>query len=481
MTEERAVPDLVRDPSHTSEANLAFQGPPEGQPPKRGLRSFLWRTVTLPVSLARKPGRLLAISLLLLLIGLGVYLTASHLRALYHFRAGQKALSRYHYPEAYEHLQVSLNAWPTDRTTLLLAARAARRIGAYDDAERYLDTYYQTYHDTDELTLERVLLRADRGQVDAVRPYCEAQIEKNDPATPLILEALVHGCIHSLRFQEATHYLEQWKQRQPDNPQLYAFAGLLQETRDLHVLAIASYRRVLELDPQRDEIRLKLTNLLLNLVQAREALPHLEYLRQKYPNNLEVATGLAGCLAQLNRQEEAFRLLEEVLTQQPDYAPALAERGRLALQANHLVQAEKDLRQACEVEPGLIQTRYQLYRCLVALGRKAEAAKQLVHLKHTEQDLQRIKEIVETEIPRNPNDPALPQELGVILIRAGDYLEGERKLHQALQLDPHYAPAHQALADFYEQMGNHGRAARQRRLAEQASERGASGGRQPPE
>src|SRR2546428_180544 len=122
--------------------------------------------------------RLWAAGALLALLATGLALAGPHLRAWYHFRAAQKATARYHNRQAIHHLQACLRVWPADADVLLLAARAARRARAYEEAERLLEQYQQA-----RLGLAIVLLQ-------------------------------------SKTFSEAAEHLEQLLRRQPDNPRM---------------------------------------------------------------------------------------------------------------------------------------------------------------------------------------------------------------------------------------------------------------------
>jgi Tfp pilus assembly protein PilF len=53
----------------------------------------------------------------------------------------------------------------------------------------------------------------------------------------------------------------------------------------------------------------------------------------------------------------------------------------------------------------------------------------------------------------------------MISLRAGAAEEGLRWLNSALKEDPHYAPAHKALADYYQRHGDFNRAAQHRQKA----------------
>jgi len=87
--------------------------------------------------------------------------------------------------------------------------------------------------------------------------------------------------------------------------------------------AAESYRRVLQLEPEQIEARLGLGELLLDLTQADEALPHLEYLHRKQPENLIGAVALARCYDQLGRQNDAETILDDILARHPNFFEAL--------------------------------------------------------------------------------------------------------------------------------------------------------------
>jgi tetratricopeptide (TPR) repeat protein len=421
----------------------------------------------------RHPLHSLAILLLLALAGIGSAVAASRWVAYSHFRAGCSALEKYHSLEAYDHLQASLRLWPDDPTTLFLAARAARRLGAFEEAEHYLDECKSRAGTgnrlADDLSVERVLLCAERGQVDQVRQLCQALMKQNDEATPLVLEAVAHGYMRSLRLADAEIWLNRWLEREPDNPQAFYFLGLVQDDWSRFLDAIGSYRRVLELDPEWDEARLRLTADLLDLSQAGEAFPHLEYLQRRQPDNLLVRVRLARCRDMLGQSEEAVKTLDAVLARQPHYAPALAERGRLALRSGQPVEAETWLREASTLAPTDYQVRYQLQLCLTQQGKTAEADEVLKRMKQMEDDNERLHVITTRLLSNSPRDPALLCEVGKILLRTGNAEDGLRWLGNALKENPQHAETHRALADYYLVTGNRGLATHHRALAEAAT------------
>jgi tetratricopeptide (TPR) repeat protein len=391
-----------------------------------------------------------ALGLLLALAATAVALYGRQAVAWYHFRAAKSAIQAYHNPQAIRHLQASLLVWPNDPDVLLLAARAARRARAYDECELALNKYRQVRGLDEAYSFEQLLLTAER-DVDQVAAVCRRHVEQGHPDAPLILEALTRGYLRQYRLSEARFCLDLWLGTQPDNPHALCLDGELRLDYELAIdRAGVSYRRAIELDPENEEARQGLAIVLLTTKNFSEAAEHLEYLRRCQPDNLRVQVGLAECRSSLGDRDEAIRLVDEVLARQPEYAPALSVRGRLAADGGQYKEAETWLRQAIAINPSDHEARYSLVLCLFNTDRTEEANREEKGLKQLEDDTKRFNEIVARDLAKRPDDPALHSALGEILIRTGHADAGVRWLNSALRLDHEYAPARKALTEYYE-------------------------------
>jgi tetratricopeptide (TPR) repeat protein len=207
----------------------------------------------------------------------------------------------------------------------LLAAQTARRLGDYEAAERHLARCKEIRGGpTPEVELEQVLIRAERGGMDSVTPYLRSLVEEDHPASPLILDALARGYMRAFRYGDAYAIATLWQDRWPDDIQANFFAGYVNELIGSETQAVADYRRVLELDPEHDEARLRLADLLVNKARAAEALEHLEQVARRRPEDLYVQTRYARCLIALGRPEEAEEKVDRVLAEHPHFRPALS-------------------------------------------------------------------------------------------------------------------------------------------------------------
>jgi tetratricopeptide (TPR) repeat protein len=377
----------------------------------------------------------------------------------YHLLAGNRCLKADHCSEALTHFRAASAIWPTDETIYFLTARSARRAGDLNAADHLLREC-RSPSLAEAVGLERVLLRACQGEVDAVADVCHALLRDNHPDTPLILEALAVGNVAILRFGEASAYLDRWLEIAPDQPQATFLKGRLQLQANNQQEAQTLLSRTVELDPERDDARLLLASLYLDLGQAQEALPHLVVVRKHQPGNVVAEGRMAQALILLGRSAEAVPLLDDVLRKQPENAAALLERGKLALRDEQWEQAEQWLQEACKVSPGNRAAHYQLLQCLKQRDKVAEASAAQARLDQIDQDGTRMNEIVTVELPKNRFDPELYAELGELLMDVGAISDGLKWLNRALQLDAKQSRAHRMLAAHYQAMG-------QRQLAEQ--------------
>src|SRR5262249_3496345 len=142
-----------------------------------------------------------------------------------------------------------------------------------------------------------------------------------------------------------------WLERDPDARAAVVRRAWVSERLLNTNEAIDGYRRGLELDEERDRregdrVRLRPAELLVQVGHASEALEHFEVLAGRPKRSAAVVLGLARCLRALGRTERAAELLGRLIAEDPRAAPALAERGLLALEQGKADEAESWLRRA---------------------------------------------------------------------------------------------------------------------------------------
>jgi tetratricopeptide (TPR) repeat protein len=366
-----------------------------------------------------------------------------------HYHAAERALEQHDFAAAREHLAQCLQVWNNSAETHFLAARTARRADAYDEAEHHLRECRRCGGDSDAIDLEHALLRAQRGDLSQVQvSLFNAATQANHPDACLILEALSKGFIRTYQLNRARICLDLWLDRQPDDLQALLWRAEVNDRQRNFREALEDYRRVISLDPERDEARLQVGQDLLSLRQPDEALPHFQFLEQRQPENRAVLVGLARCQRLLGQPAEARRLLERVLAAFPDDVDALAEQGRLATEMGQFAEAEPCLRKAVALAPYDRDTTLALAQCLQERGKTDEARQYFKKVEEIRNQLKHLDELT-AKIWESPHDPALRHEVGMIFLQSGQTVEGLRWLGSALQEDPTYQPTRLALAEYY--------------------------------
>jgi len=409
----------------------------------------------------------LLVAALLAALGLGGFVGYRNAWAWYHYRQAEKAIAEYKLDEGLAHLELCLRVWKRSAETSFLAARTARRNAEYEKAEKHLRRCHELGWVKEQVALEGALLRAQRDNPVGVEGFLQERIRREDPDTKFILEALAQGYRATMRWPAALGCLERWVQLEPDNRRALAMRGQMRAQLHAEEDALGDFDRVLELDPENDDVRLERAELLLKYkVDYKSAAAEFEMLREREPAKAPVALGLARAYRGLRRREEARQLLDQVLIAFPRDPQALGERGRLSVDTEQYADAEDYFRRSLAADPSDADAIADLVAVLRERKKPAEAKeweKRLVQLKA---DKERFVQL-NREISERPRDPAPRLEAGQIMLRNGQEREAMGWFQLALQVDPTHRPTHRALAEFWQAKGDAERAARHRQLAEQ--------------
>jgi tetratricopeptide (TPR) repeat protein len=406
------------------------------------------------VPLFRRPRRLLLVLAIVVLLGVAL---APFLWAAFHRYVGERELNRYHSAEARSHLHQCMRIWPWSRNAHvhLLAARAARREGDFEEAALQLHQCRNELGDRSaESFLEWAMLRAAVGDMDAVEEFLKSSGRDDPRSASLILESLAVGYLRMSRIVDALNCIDEWLAREPNNAQAWYQRGNIHRQVGAAQESATDYRRVLELDPERGKARWWLALALLEIGRYDEALEYLEMVRRVQPDDIEVRVRLAVCHNRLGQDRRAEELLDGVLTEHPDHALALRTRGWIDLNADRLPEAERWLRRAAKVWPNDYKTQFWLAMCLRKQHKTEEAEIEEERARTIQDRRQRQSEILTHLMSQKPHDADLQCELGNLYLQLGNPKIGEGWLLNAVHLDERHAPALQALADYYKKRGD---------------------------
>jgi predicted Zn-dependent protease len=380
-----------------------------------------------------------------------------------HRSAAEAALQHFDLEAARTELEACLELTPRDADLLLLAARADRRAGYYDQAERRLNSYQDLQGKaTPDGALERALLNAQRGRLGEVEDHLESLLDVHHPDSARILEAMARGKVEVYRLREAGPLWDELLRLEPGNVQALIARGQLLEVVGARKDALASYRAAVEAEPNHYTARAVLAEALARDHQTAAATEQYEALRQRRPHDPAALLGLARAYVDLGRRSDARAVLEELLRERPDDPDGSLEQGKLLLDLESASAAEPLLRRAAEAMPFDHHAQFHYAICLGSLNRAEEAAAYQKRGEAIEADAKKLEEALGQTL-KTPGDPKPHLEAGRICMRNGREGEGLRWMMGALQCDPKDRATHEALAEYYERHGDEAAAAEHRR------------------
>jgi tetratricopeptide (TPR) repeat protein len=401
-----------------------------------------------PVAVRQRARRvLLALTLLVVVIGVSVVWLGPEIVAEFRFRKAQEALRNFDFAEAREQLRACLALRPHCFQYHFAAAQTERRAGLFRQALDHLDRCQELAGpDADVSSLERTLLHAQQGEVAQVEHPLWLLVEQNHPEKCLILEALAQGYLRVYSLPLADKALKMLVEEQPAHAEAWFLRGGTCELLGASAEGLEFYRRAVELRPTNNSYRLRLANCLLQTNRNEEAVPHLEELCRRQPKNPDALAALARAWSHTGSRDRCPELLEKALAIQPRHPQALALAAKLELDSGQFDQAQKKLEKALEADPTDRVNQYLLLQCLRQAGHMDAANKQHARLKALEKDLNRLEAIVRQELPKNPRSADLYVELGDLFARYGKPDRAQPCYQQALTCDPVHTGARQALA-----------------------------------
>lgn len=340
----------------------------------------------------------------------------------------------------------------------LNAARVARRNDDYVSAENHLAACWLLPGFQSAIALENALAGVQQGDLTTESAW-QSRAKTSSENNLLILEALGKGSAATFRWNEARNYADAILERQPDHAQALwvrgrAWIKLQQENK-----AQGDLSQAIELEPQSAPIRLALADFLYSQGYVRTAIDQYAAVLDAKPGDESALVGLARCYEDEAQLAAARELLDAWLELKPSSLAAWIERGRVALRMGQAVEAERFVRQAVEICPDHPDGNSVLQLCLDAQDRRDDVVAQRIQMNETAQAALRKR------LRESPHDPAVLHEGGRRMAQLGQPEESAGWFFLALRQDAQYAPAHLALADYYDFCGQSRRALMHRGLA----------------
>jgi len=247
--------------------------------------------------------------------------------------------------------------------------------GQFGQAEAFFEAALQADPTDFEVLYDLGAAAARAGHYDRAREAFEAALRRQ-PVNVDVLYAL--ACAdHALRqWETAVRLLSQAVKLDPRRADVQRMLAVA--TTDLGALedATAAWNRYLQLQPDDDAARRERGYTAAQKGQAEEGMADLEWYAARHPSD---PVGLYE-LAQAERGSDlskALKHLNQALSLDPGYVPALAARGSLYYQQSQLEPAVKDLEAAAALRPDDPAGLDRLGQAYQALDRTSDAVRVL--------------------------------------------------------------------------------------------------------
>jgi tetratricopeptide (TPR) repeat protein len=301
----------------------------------------------------------------------------------------------------------------------LLAADEAARPRAISALEAFITRAPKSTEA--RFTLARLL--AQTGRREDARQQFEAALEI-EPKSPAILFALAQLAYQTKHPEDAERYLRRFLDLpadiERDEDAARMFLGQLAEEGRRFEEAVKWYEQVGPGDQQLSAITRKAIVLgrLGRVDEARLALREAPVTERE--ERLRLISVEAQVLRAAGRHNDAFKLIDDALAQQPDEADLLYDHAMAAEKIDRIDVLERSLRRLIELRPESAHAYNALGYTLADRGLRLEEAQQLI----------------EKAISLSPNDGHIIDSLGWVFFRRGQFAQAIEQLRKAFDKMP---------------------------------------------
>lgn len=233
-------------------------------------------------------------------------------------------------------------------------------------------------------------------------------------------------------------------QLDPEDVKVWLSLGKVSHDLGEPAEAAAAFKEVLKRDPGNREAVVGRVTDLLNGNRPDEATSLLTEALRRRPDD-PALLGLAARHARdMGRADEAVELASRALITDPVNVHALLVRARVRLASGHPEQALVDAERGAATHPNDLGALQLLAQVESRLGMTERASATMERHRRANARTVLIGRLTE-QIARNPDDPEPRCRLGQAAVEGGAYVLAGRCFQAALDLNPNYQPARDAL------------------------------------
>lgn len=232
----------------------------------------------------------------------------------------------------------------------------------------------------------------------------------------------------------------------PDDPRPWSDMGRVHLDLGEFDQAVAAFEDALRRNPLNDEIRLGLIVGMLNGNQADAATARVEESLVRRPDDPKFLGLAARHALALGQEDRALELADRALKRDPNADEALLARGRARHSSGDQERALADVERFLELRPNNLSGLQLLAQIEARLGLTERASRTAERHRAAYDRADRMARLTE-HVAEHPDDPEPRWQMGQLALEGGSIELARRCFAAALQLDPSFGPAREALAD----------------------------------
>jgi tetratricopeptide (TPR) repeat protein len=382
----------------------------------------------------------------------GVFLLGSRAVVEWSHWQAHSAMTQRSFEKAVEHLLRAEKAAPNDADTQFRLARCHRMLGNFAEMMRCLKQARSGGFDAERLRREQLMAFAQTGDMRRVTPWLPELLSNPGEDGSEICEAVVSGYFVTWQISKAMSIIDAWKRDYPEDAQPHvSLARYYVQSGNLPG-AVEAFETALELQPMRVKVRAELATILQQLHRYVESKSQYLQCLEIIPDDAEFLSGYASCLLETGDSDAARAYANRALAASPELIPALYLVGKLDLSMGDSEAALPRLEQAFKAMPYSPEIRYNYASALRNTGRMEEAQRHFDGLEKQQQEQSALRGLL-SQLRLSPERTDIRYQIGAILLEYGNPIEGTAWLKSIFLSDPNHSEAHQALASYYERVG----------------------------
>lgn len=231
-----------------------------------------------------------------------------------------------------------------------------------------------------------------------------------DPDTVYLQLILAKAHLHTEQPDKAVQTLKGLLVRFPKNIEAYQLLGDVYSYQGNYVSAIECFRQALDLDPENEQLEMRLAMVLARLDKKSEAIKVLEALLKRHPEATVARLSLARFYSEKGLNDQANAAYQQILDQDPGQQNAALEYGKLLEQTD-------------------VDTAIEIYRNVLSHNPLAAAVRQrLAQIYLSREQLEKALEQFQAVRKQYPDNLQIVERIAFIHLELEHWAEAEAAL-----------------------------------------------------